>query len=120
MPHDVAGLIRLSAFQGFSFLLLLGMPAEALPPRAAMRWRSSALSFSFRASPALRAISDRSAAVKLFDRALPPSLPSAEACGLGFLTVILDTLSYRYVRVKEITCRTACGPTIPSVLDFPN
>src|ERR1039458_2863936 len=105
MPHDVSGLICFS--HGCSFRLVLGIPAEALPPNAAMRFRSPALSFWFRASPALRAISLRSAGLNFFNLAAAPSLPSAEACGLGFLAFIVLTLTKRLDRVKQVVfCRT--------------
>jgi hypothetical protein len=81
MPHDVAGLACL--FHCFSFRFVLGIPAEALPPSAAILRRSSGLNFRLLASPAFRAISERSAEVSFRALAGPPSLPSAEACGLG-------------------------------------
>jgi hypothetical protein len=86
MLRDVAILMR---FPHFSLLrLLLGVPFEALPPSAAIRLRSLALRFSHRAIPAFRAISDRCAGVNFLVLARPPSLPSALACGLGFLAII--------------------------------
>jgi len=55
VSHEVAGLIGLS--HGCSFSLVLGIPTEALPPNAAIRFRSSGLSLQLRASPAFRTIS---------------------------------------------------------------
>jgi hypothetical protein len=88
MPHDVSGLICFS--HGCPFRLVLGVPAEALPPIAEIRLRSSALSFWFRASPPLLAISLRSAGLNFLNLAAAPSLPRAEACGLGFLTFMFQ------------------------------
>src|SRR5438045_2770653 len=56
VSHDVAGLLGSSHTVSFRFVF--GLPAEALPPSAAIRLRSSALSFLLRASPAFRAISE--------------------------------------------------------------
>jgi hypothetical protein len=97
MSGDVADLIRLSHGCSFRFL---GVPAEALPPRAAIRLRSSGLSFRLRANPAFRAIWLRSVGLNFLDLAAPPSLPSAEACGLGIFCFIEATLSKRHVRVN--------------------
>jgi len=43
VSHEVAGLISLS--HGCSFCFVFGVPAEAFPPSAAIRLRSSGLSF---------------------------------------------------------------------------
>lgn len=55
VSHDVARLLGSSHTVSFRFVF--GLPAEALPPSAAIRLRSLALSFRLRANPAIRAIS---------------------------------------------------------------
>src|SRR2546428_557278 len=82
----------LSSFHVLSLgFLLLGLPFEALPPSAASRRRSLALSFSIRASPALRAIWERSSGLSLVNLAWPPSRPRARACGLGVRFTEINT-----------------------------
>ena len=82
MSHNVAGLLGSSHIVSFRFVF--GLPAEALPPSAAIRFRSLALSFWLRASPAFRAISERRSGLNFSVLALPPSFPRARACGFFF------------------------------------
>src|SRR5947207_14764649 len=116
VSHDVTGLLSFS--QSVSFRFVFGLPAEALPPSAAIRLRSSALSFLLRASPALRAISERRSGLNFSVLALPPSFPRARAC--GFLCFIAITLAKRHVCVKQnVSPSTADEPTSYSDQEIP-
>src|SRR5205814_7279012 len=116
MAHDVAGLLRFSHTVSFRFVF--GLPAEALPPCAAIRLRSLALSFWLRASPAFRAISERRAGLNFSVLALPPSFPRARAC--GFLLFMQETLTKRHARVKQnVPSSTADEPTSCSGQESP-
>ena len=117
VSHDVTGLLSFS--QTVSFRFVFGLPAEALPPSAAIRLRSSTLSFLLRASPALRAISERRSGLNFSVLALPPSFPRARAC--GFLCFIELTLAKRHVCVKQnVSPSTADGPILYCAEPFAN
>jgi hypothetical protein len=69
--HDSASLTRLPP--GCSVLLVFGNPRRSISSQGRDSLRSADVSFWFRASPALRAISERCAAVSFLELAAPPS-----------------------------------------------
>ena len=96
----------------FSFLRCLILAANAKPPRLAIRWRSFALSFVERATPALQTSAVRSLLVVPLKRALPPSRPRACACGFSFFAVIPSRLTKR----RPLECKDIRGVNVVCAL----
>ena len=77
--------------------------SRALTARCAIRLRSAALSFAFRAAAAFLAIAERSALDKLLARAFPPNLPKATAFGFFVRDIVrLSSLALSESREKGL------------------